>query len=107
MEQLPRATKDMIDLFDTAKGRLLKFLKQDKHTSAEIGAAKIASSVISAYTRMGATESANKTTELLLIREINASPEQLRQYIELTQPSHPLLRVVPKRAAVGAKAGSA
>ena len=107
MEQLSRGTKDMQDLFDAGKKKLLKFLAKEKYTSTDIGAAKIASSVLSAYTRMGATESANKTTELLLIREVNASPEQLRRYIELTQPSHPLLRVIPKRAAVAAKAASA
>jgi hypothetical protein len=86
-----RAMKSLDDFFDA-----------DDHTGKDIGAARIATAIISAWTRQAQTRSAEKTTLFMVARELAGDREQLAEYIRLTMPDLAIVKALPKGRVSGA-----
>lgn len=78
--------KKLGGLADQAISSLADFFGQDEHTGKDIGAARIATAVLSAWTRHAQTKSAEKATMFMVARELASNKEQLAEYISLTMP---------------------
>lgn len=71
------------------------FFKSGDSSPQSIGRARVAGSVISSWTRHKQTESARDATNLMMARELAADRDELKRYIEISMPGHPLTRALP------------
>lgn len=103
---MPHATMErptQVQLGDTqftglasqAMDKLANFLSDDEPSSKAIGAARIAASVLSAWTRHKQTEGAREATTFMIARELATNKEELRHYLAVAMPSHDLTKALP------------
>lgn len=83
-------------LAEQAIGSLKGFFKQEEHTGKDIGAARIATAILSSWTRQAQTKSAEKATMFMVARELASDKEQLAEYVRLTMPDLGLTKALPK-----------
>lgn len=95
---MTRGTTDskLAALAERAIKSLDNFFNQEDHTGKDIGAARIATAIISAWTRQSQTKSAEKTTLFMVARELANDREQLAEYIKLTMPDLPIVKALPR-----------
>lgn len=79
---------------ESAIGRLESFFKDDEPTSQQIGAARIASSVLSAWTRHKQTEGAREASTFMMARELATDKEALERYVRVAMPSSPIVQAL-------------
>lgn len=79
-----------------AMKELQKFFGRKEATSKDIGVARVATSVLSAWTRQQQTKSAADTTKFMVARELASDKDQLAEYIRLTMPDYPLVKALQK-----------
>lgn len=84
------------DLAGQAMNVLQKFFRKKDQASKDIGVARVATSVLSAWTRQQQTKSAQETTRFMVARELASDREQLADYIRLTMPDYPLVKALPQ-----------
>jgi hypothetical protein len=75
------------------------FLDGSDHTKEDIGVARIASSVISAWTRHKQTEGAREATTFMMARELANDSETLARYLAVALPKSPVMRAIGQPAA--------
>lgn len=90
-----KADEKLSSLVEKAIASLDGFFKQDEHTGKDIGAARIATAIISAWTRQTQTKSAEKATLFMVARELATDREQLTEYVRLTMPDLALVKALP------------
>lgn len=61
-----------------------------QHTDKEIKEAKIAVSVVSAYTRDKQTEGAREALQFMMARSLTSNKDELARYIKVALPSAPI-----------------
>lgn len=88
--------KKLVDLADEAIGTLNHFFSEGEHTPRDIGVARIATAVLSAWTRQQQTRSAEKATLFMVARELASDKEQLAEYVRLTMPDLSIIKALPK-----------
>jgi len=86
--QFERLASDAID-------SLSQFFRIAEPAADALGKARVAATVLSAWTRAKQTEGAREATTFMIARELATDKEQLRQYMELSMPSHALIRALP------------
>lgn len=84
------------DLAGQAMDNLRKFFRKKERTSRDIGVARVATSVLSAWTRQQQTKSAAEATRFMVARELATDKEQLAEYIRLTMPDYPVAKALPE-----------
>ena len=77
-----------------AMSELQKFFRKKEATTKDVGVARVATSVLSAWTRQQQTKSASDTTKFMVARELASDKEQLAEYIRLTMPDFPLVKAL-------------
>lgn len=82
-------------LADQAINSLKDFFNQEEHTGKDIGSARIATAVLSSWTRHAQTKSAEKATMFMVARELASDKEQLAEYVRLTMPDLGLTKALP------------
>lgn len=87
--------KKLSNLADQAISTLTKFFRQGDHTGKDVGVARVATSVLSAWTRQQQTKSAEKATMFMVARELASDKEQLAEYVRLTMPDLGLIKALP------------
>ena len=87
--------KKLAGLADQAMGTLNRFFRQDDRTGKDIGVARIATAVLSAWTRQQQTKSAEKATMFMVARELASDKEQLAEYVRLTMPDLNIVKALP------------
>jgi len=87
------------NLAGKAISRLSTFFNQEEHTGKDISAARVATAVLSSWTRQQQTKSAEKTTMFMVARELATNKEQLTEYVRLTMPDLGLTKALapPKK----------
>jgi len=88
--------KKLGSLAEQAIGKLKDFFSQEEHTGKDIGSARIATAVLSSWTRQAQTKSAEKATMFMVARELASDKEQLAEYVRLTMPDLGLTKALPK-----------
>lgn len=83
-------------LAEKAISSLTQFFGQEDHTGKDIGAARIATAVLSSWTRHAQTKSAEKATMFMVARELASDKEQLTKYVRLTMPDLGLIKALPE-----------
>ncbi len=83
-------------LADQAINNLGKFFNRKERTSQDIGVARVATSVLSAWTRQQQTKSAERTTMFMLARELATDRDQLAEYVRLTMPDASIVKLLPQ-----------
>ncbi len=83
-------------LAEKAISSLGDFFNQEEHTSKDIGAARIATAILSSWTRHAQTKSAEKATMFMVARELASDKEQLTEYVRLTMPDLGLIKALPE-----------
>ena len=74
------------DLLGESKRVLLTFFQGESADSMAIGRARVASSILSSYTRHEATESARASTAVAIARTIATSPQEFAAYLNASMP---------------------
>lgn len=96
MEQ--EATQVLAGLAKRAMGALEEFFDSGAEVDSKaIGRARVASSVLSAWARERATQSATETRQVLMARELAENKEQLELYLKAAMPSAPVVKAIPER----------
>jgi len=90
------AEKKLGGLAEQAISKLKDFFNQEEHTGKDIGSARIATAVLSSWTRHAQTKSAEKATMFMVARELASNKEQLADYVRLTMPDLGLTKALPK-----------
>ena len=90
------ADKELGSLAKQAISKLREFFNQEDHTGKDIGAARIATAVLSSWTRHAQTKSAEKATMFMVARELAQDKEQLAEYVRLTMPNLGLIKALPR-----------
>lgn len=88
--------KKLGGLAEQAISSLKDFFSQEEHTGKDIGAARIATAVLSSWTRHAQTKSAEKATMFMVARELATDKEQLAEYVRLTMPDLGLTKALPQ-----------
>lgn len=83
-------------LAEQAMNELQKFFRMKDATTKDVGVARVATSVLSAWTRQQQTKSATDATKFMVARELAQDKDQLAEYIRLTMPDYPLVKVLPE-----------
>ena len=94
-ESRAEIVSDLERLGGEAVSALRKFLAQEEHTSADVGAARVAASALSAWTRHKQTESAREGTFLMLARELANDKAEFRKFVKIGMPNAALVRMLP------------
>lgn len=68
------------------------FLDSSDDSKEALGRARIAGSILSAWTRHQQTMGARDATTFMLARELAEDREQLREYVALSMPESPLVK---------------
>lgn len=85
-------SEDMSEVARESISSILKFLKHPSPGKMDLAKAKVAGGTLASYTRAQQTESALKATEFMIARDIAKDRDELRRYIKLTAPAHPMLK---------------
>lgn len=94
---MKRDTEEKLSsLADKAISSLHDFFSQEEHTGKDIGSARIATAVLSSWTRHAQTKSAEKATMFMVARELASNKEQLKEYVRLTMPDLGLVKALPE-----------
>jgi hypothetical protein len=73
------------------------FSNQGEISDVDVSTARIAASLVSAWTRLLQTESAREAVYYSMARDLAANPEQLAEYIKYSMPDVPLATVLAKK----------
>ena len=92
------------DLANDAIGHLSLYLKSDTQSEKAIPGARIAATVLSAYTRFIQTEGAREAARFMMAREITSDPEKLAEYVRVSVPDPALINLATKKGAKQIKA---
>lgn len=87
--------KKLARLADEAITALSLFFKGKDPTHKDIGVARVATAVLSAWTRQQQTKSAEKATLFMVARELASDKEQLAEYVRLTMPDLSIVKALP------------
>jgi len=87
--------KNLADVADEAISVLNRFFRQNEHTAKDIGVARVATAVLSAWTRQQQTRSAEKSTMFMVARELASDKEQLAEYVRLAMPDLSIVKSLP------------
>jgi len=87
--------KKFAGLADQAIGTLSKFFRQDDGTGKDIGVARVATAVLSSWTRQQQTKSAEKATMFMVARELASDKVQLADYVRLAMPDLSIVKALP------------
>jgi len=87
--------KKLAGLADQAIDTLHIFFRQDDRTGKDIGVARVATAVLSAWTRQQQTKSAEKATMFMVARELASDKQQLADYVRLTMPDLNIVKALP------------
>jgi len=87
--------KKLAGLADQAIDTLKHFFRQDDRTGKDIGVARVATAVLSAWTRQQQTKSAEKATMFMVARELASDKKQLAEYVRLTMPDLSIVKALP------------
>ena len=85
MAEVDSATRFQ-ELFNEASKALLEYFRGGIEDPQANTKARIATSVISSYTRHEATESAKEQTRVLVARQLATNREEFERYIQLAMP---------------------
>ena len=88
------------ELIKESKRVLIEFFQGETADSMAIGKARVATSILSSYTRHEATESARASTAVAIARTIASNPEEFAAYLNASMPQ--LNVPVPKSATLPA-----
>lgn len=89
------AGNKLASLAEDAIGKLKDFFNQEEYTGKDVGVARVATAVLSAWTRHEQTKSAEKTTLFMVARELASDKDQLAEYIRLTMPDLGIVKALP------------
>ena len=85
----------MVDSWDELKeessNELLRFLREGHEDSAALARARVAQSILSAGTRLEATESAREQTRVVIARGVSRDHEDFAEYVRISLPNLPSL----------------
>lgn len=79
-----------------AMKQLGEFFNEGEHTSKSIAAARVATAILSSWTRDHQTRSAEKATMFMVARELASDKNQLAEYIRITMPDLELVKALPE-----------
>lgn len=82
-------------LASDAMTTLTRFFHQKERTSKDVGVARVATAVLSSWTRQQQTKSAEKATLFMVARELASDKEQLAEYVRLTMPDLSIVKALP------------
>jgi len=82
----------LTELADKAMDGLRSFLDAEDHTGKDIGVARVATSILNAWTRYQQARNAEKALVFMVARELAQDKEQLQEYI---RASLPIVRFIP------------
>jgi hypothetical protein len=92
-----RDSERLDPIVDDAVQALRRVLKAGDHDEAEIQQARIASSVLSTWSKLKQTDRAQEGMYLTMARDLAEDRDELARYIELTLPEAPIAGVVGKK----------
>ena len=90
-----KAENKLEALASEAMNQLSGFFGREDFSSKDIAAARVSTSIISAWTRYQQTKGAEKATMFMVARELASDKEQLAQYILTTMPEMGALKALP------------
>lgn len=82
------------ELVDPAVDVLRKAFESGTLTNKELGLARVASSTLSAWSRLKQVERAGDALRFNIARELATDKEQLAEYIRITNPEVPILPAI-------------
>lgn len=91
------------NLLEDAVGPAVDILKKlftnrdGEISDVDVSTARIAASLVSAWTRLKQTESAQEAVYFSMARDLASNPEQLAEYIRFSMPDVPLVKVLEKK----------
>lgn len=92
---MPKETKDNWgELKDDAVGVLRGFFKAKSTDDEAMRKVKVATSVLSSYTRHEQTESAKEQTAVIVGRELAANKEEFAEYLRVSIPRLTQIKVL-------------
>jgi hypothetical protein len=91
----PEVVRDFDILAADSVSALRKFLQQGEHTSMDIGAARVAASALSAWSRHKQTESARESNFIILARELAENKQQFRKFVIAAMPEAAIVKALP------------
>jgi len=91
---MPSEEQSLATLAKKAVNALSDFFDQADADSKTLGKARVAASVLGAYTRLQQVQSAKDTTTFMMARELAQSPEQLQHYIQIAMPNAPMVKAL-------------
>lgn len=77
--------------------RLKNFLQAEEVSEQALSGARVAASVLSAYTRYQQTDSAREATRFMMARELAQNPEDFRRYLAVACPQVPVHAMIEKK----------
>ena len=92
---MPNPEQRFISLADQAIGSLQQFFRKKERTTKDVGVARVATAVLSSWTRQQQTKSAEKATMFMVARELANDKEQLAEFIRLTMPDLSIVKALP------------
>lgn len=94
MEKMSTETKFGL-LAEQAITALQRFFKKKENTTKDVGMARVATSVLSAWTRQQQTKSAENATRFMVARELASNKDQLAEYIRVSMPDFAVTKALP------------
>lgn len=88
-DQKNKTNKQWDGLFDEASQQIMKYFKNP--TSEDMPKVKVATSVLSSFTRHEQTQSAREQTSVMIARHISENKEEFAEYLRLSNPNLKLL----------------
>lgn len=82
-------------LANEAMTNLSRFFHKKEHTTKDVGVARVATAVLSSWTRQQQTRSAEKATMFMVARELATDKDQLAEYVRLTMPDLSIVKALP------------
>ena len=90
--QKQQAESSWDTLFGQAAGLISKFLSNPVGDDIDMSQIKVATSVLSSYTRHEATASARDQTAVIIARELAGNKEEFAKYLEISMPKVKMLK---------------
>ena len=84
-------------LTEEAIAELRSFFRERSEKAEDISRARVAATVLSAFTRHEQTQSAQVATTFMMARELADNSEQLAEYLRVAMPSAPVVKALPKK----------
>jgi len=92
---MPNTEERFVSLADQAITALGRFFRKKERTTKDVGIARVATAILSSWTRQQQTKSAEKATMFMIARELSSDKEQLADYIRITMPDLSIVKALP------------